>query len=65
MKILPPLLTLLNGQPLPRQYCDHPLEGKWIGHRDFHIAPDWLVIYRIENNMLILVQTGTHADLFK
>jgi len=66
MKIFPPLIMLLNGQPLPSQYHDHPLRGKWAGHREFHLEPDWLVVYRIENGkMLVLVSTGTHSDLFK
>jgi mRNA interferase YafQ len=65
VKILPPLLTLLNEQRLPRQYLDHPLEGEWTGHREFHVEPNWLVIYRIESGTLILVRTGTHSDLLK
>jgi mRNA interferase YafQ len=65
MKIFPPLLTLLNGQPLPRQYEDHELQGKWEGHREFHIAPDWLFIYRIEADSLVPVRTGSHSDLLK
>ena len=66
MKIIPPLIVLLNEQALPLQYHDHPLKGQWSGHREFHLEPDWLVIYRIENNAtLILVSTGTHANLFQ
>ena len=66
MKIFQPLLMLLNSDPLPLQYRDHPLKGKWTGHREFHIDPDWVVIYRIENNTtLVLVTTGTHSELFK
>ena len=66
MKIIPPLLMLLNADPLPPQYRDHPLKGKWSGHREFHLEPDWVVIYRIENDTtLVLVTTGTHSDVFK
>ena len=66
MKIFPPLLALLNGESLPPQYHDHPLKGKWLGLREFHIEPDWLVIYRVENDTtLVLINTGTHSDLFK
>ena len=58
------LLMLIAGQPLSQQYKDHPLKGVWKGYRDAHIAPDWLVIYRVSGNELQLVRTGTHADLF-
>jgi mRNA interferase YafQ len=60
-----PVTLLLNDQPLPRQYEDHPLKGKWKGHREFHAEPDWLVIYRVSQPFLVLVRTGTHDDLFK
>jgi mRNA interferase YafQ len=62
-KILAPLLILLNGQVLPPQYLDHPLKGPWSGYRDFHIEPDWVVVYRIAGDTLILARTGTHADI--
>lgn len=60
-----PIFALLNEEQLPPEYRDHPLKGKWAGHRDFHIQGDWLVIYRVENDeILVLVRTGTHSDLF-
>jgi mRNA interferase YafQ len=55
---------LLDGNPLPLQLRDHPLDGKWKHFRDCHIEPDWVLIYKIEGDDLYLVQTGTHADLF-
>ncbi len=57
---------LANGQPLEEKYCDHALEGNWKDHRELHIRPDWLLIYQIKNDILILElsRTGTHADLF-
>jgi mRNA interferase YafQ len=55
---------LLNEQPLPAHYCDHPLKGTWAGFRDAHIEPDWLLIYGVENDELQLARTGTHSDLF-
>ena len=57
---------LAMGKPLPQSYKDHELTGRWMGHRECHIQPDWLLIYRIETNMLILTlsRTGTHSDLF-
>jgi len=55
---------LLSGTPLPSQYNDHPLYGDWKRHRDCHVEPDWLLIYRLEDETLFLERTGTHADLF-
>lgn len=58
---------LLQGIPLEEKYQDHPLKGDWDGFRECHIRPDWLLIYLIEDDILTLtlVDTGTHADLFK
>jgi mRNA interferase YafQ len=55
---------LLAESLLPTRYRDHPLKGSWIGWRDLHIEPDWLLIYRIANERLELAACGTHADLF-
>ena len=57
---------LANGEPLDPKYKDHSLSGNWTGHRECHIQPDWLLIYRYEENVLILTltRTGTHSDLF-
>ena len=57
---------LANGEQLPEKYRDHALTGNWVGHRECHIQPDWLLIYRIENDLLVLTltRTGTHSDLF-
>jgi mRNA interferase YafQ len=51
---------------LPPQYRDHALSGNWAGHRECHLLPDWLLIYRIENNDLILVlaRSGSHSNLY-
>lgn len=59
--------VLARGDALPGKNRDHSLTGNWIGHRECHIQPDWLLIYRIENDMLVLTlsRTGTHADLFE
>ena len=64
IKMFPPIVMLLNNQSLPPQYKDHPLKGEWEGYRDFHIEPDWIVIYRVVGNLLRLERTGTHAELF-
>lgn len=62
--LLAVLTMLANGEPLPARYHDHELGGDWNDHRECHIKPDWLLIYRIEPERLILVRTGSHADLF-
>lgn len=56
---------LAKGETLPPQYHDHPLFGDRIGYRDCHIESDWVLIYTIKNDMLILTltDTGTHSDL--
>ena len=57
---------LADGEMLPEKYKDHSLSGKWSGHRGCHLTPDWLLIYRYEEDVLVLtlVRTGTHSDLF-
>ena len=57
---------LASGQELPNKYNDHTLRGNWNGFRECHILPDWLLIYAIEDNNLVLVlaRTGSHSDLF-
>ncbi len=56
---------LLKGTPLPASYADHPLSGKWSGRRDCHIEPDWILIYFVRGDDLILERTGSHSDLFR
>jgi mRNA interferase YafQ len=58
------LMLLVEGNPLPPRYKDHPLGGNWKHHRDCHIEPDWLLIYKIDGDDLYLVRTGTDSDLF-
>ena len=55
---------LASGESLPQKYRDHALIGNYIEHRECHIEPDWLLIYRIEGDILFFERTGTHADLF-
>ena len=57
---------LAEGQTLPEEYNDHPLVGNFKGCRECHISPDWLPIYKLFENVLILelTRTGTHSDLF-
>ena len=57
---------IANGERLEDKYCDHALSGQWKGHRECHIEPDWLLVYEIINEELIilLLTTGSHSDLF-
>lgn len=57
---------LSNELPLSSKYRDHALSGDYVGCRECHIEPDWLLVYEIRKDeiILILVRTGTHSDLF-
>jgi len=56
---------LAAGEKLEPKYRDHGLSGNWKGHRDCHIEPDWILIYRTEADELFLERTGSHSELFK
>ena len=58
---------LIEGEPLPPHYKDHPLRGNFVGSRDCHIEPDWVLIYTLAENgtHVLLERTGTHSDLFR
>ncbi len=60
------LNILCSEQPLPSKYKDHSLYGNFEGHRECHITSDWLLIYKIEHDILTLTltRTGSHSDLF-
>lgn len=67
MSLLKEVIDILaSGEKLPKEYLDHPLSGDYKGYRECHIQPDWLLIYRIERDLLVLglTRTGTHSDLF-
>jgi len=67
IKLLEEVIELLaNGERLPEKYKDHNLTGIFSDCRECHITPDWLLIYKIDGNELILylTRTGTHSDLF-
>lgn len=57
---------LAKCEALPEKNRDHALTGNWVGHRECHIQPDWLLVYHIEDDVLVLTlaRTGTHSDLF-
>jgi len=67
VKLLEEVLNfLVQENVLPQKYLDHPLAGNYAGHRECHITPDWLLIYKIEKEILALslTRTGPHSDLF-
>ena len=60
------IAALAMGETLPEKNKDHALTGDWVGHRECHIQPDWLLVYRVEDDVLVLTlsRTGSHSDLF-
>jgi mRNA interferase YafQ len=56
--------TLAAEEQLPERNLDHALTGNYIGCRECHISPDWLLIYQTTETELILVRTGSHSELF-
>ena len=65
-KLMDVVDLLEAGEGLPERLRDHALSGSWIGWRDCHVEPDWVLIYKAlpEEDELILGRTGSHADLF-
>ena len=69
-KLFEVIEILANGETLDARYKDHGLTGNYKGARECHIEPDWLLIYEIRNNILVLLvlmlyRLGTHSELFK
>ena len=66
-RLLEQVIELLAEQkPLPEKFRDHDLTGNYKGCRECHIQPDWLLVYEMNNDELILylIRTGSHSDLF-
>ncbi len=59
------LLLIANDEPLGPEWRDHPLKGGWADHRECHIGGDFLLIYKIDGDIIIFVRTGTHSELFE
>lgn len=61
------LQLLSEGKPLPAKYRQHKLSGDFAGCRECHIQPDWLLLWQQDDDMLILllIDTGTHSDIFR
>ena len=57
---------LAYGETLPPANRDHALSGRWANHRECHVSPDWLLVYQVHEDVLVLelTRTGTHSDLF-
>lgn len=66
-KLFAVIELLASGGTLPPQNRDHELSGKYKGSRECHVEPDWLLIYEIQDNVLVLMlyRLGTHSELFK
>lgn len=63
-KLKPVMQRLLMGEELDVSYKDHKLVGTYKGRRECHITPDWLLIYKLEGNVMIFERMGSHSDLF-
>ena len=59
------MTELANEKALPLKYKDHKLTGNFINHRECHIAPDWLLIYKLNKDTIIFERTGSHSELFR
>ena len=64
-KIRKVITWILEDKPLDARLRDHKLSGNYADHRECHIEPDWLLIYKLEPGIAIFVRTGTHSDLFR
>ena len=57
--------AIRRGERLPAAARPHPLKGEWKSYWECHVAPDWLLIYRVTDEEVLLARTGAHADLFE
>jgi mRNA interferase YafQ len=56
---------IVNEEPLPPELRDHKLLGKYEGRRECHLAGDWLLIYKLDEDTVIFERTGSHSELLK
>lgn len=56
--------SLVKGESLAQAYRDHVLVGQYKGTRECHLEPDWLLVYELAENEIVLIRTGSHSDLF-
>ena len=59
------LTALIHEEPLAERHHDHPLRGNFRNRRECHVEPDWLLIYKLNDDEIIFERTGTHSDLFE
>ena len=59
------LMLIANDAPLGPEWLDHGLKGNWANHRECHVGGDFLAVYRIEDDTVVFVRAGTHAELFE
>ena len=57
--------ALINEEPLAERHRDHALRGNFRNRRECHVEPDWLLIYKLNGDNIIVERTGTHSDLFE
>ena len=63
-RLLEAIESLCSGTPLPPQFRDHPLVGNYEDYRECDLGGDWLLIYQMTDDIVILVRMGSHSDLF-
>ena len=56
--------ALIDEKPLDKSYLDHLLKGDFKGRRECHIAPDWLLVYKLDKKEIVFERTGSHSELF-
>jgi len=64
LKIAAVITALIEQKPLEPKHRDHALTGNFKGRRDCHVEPDWVLIYKVDDDEIIFERTGTHSDLF-
>ncbi len=57
--------SLADEESLESKHRDHPLVGNYVGRRECHVEPDWLLVYKLELGVIIFERTGTHSELFR
>ncbi len=63
-KIKEIMIKLINKEPLDKKYRVHKLKGNYKGRHECHIEPDWLLIYKIDDDGILFERTGFHSELF-
>ena len=63
-KIKDVMNDLINEKPLAAKHRNHKLKGNFVGYWECHITPDWLLIYKKDDEKIYFARTGTHSDLF-